>query len=79
MTEMMKRLSKQDIRNTMAMIWVILSFYFLFTLLRMTIPTDNKDILMVISGVIVGKLTDIMGYYFTQSKSEVDQQKKTDA
>jgi hypothetical protein len=76
MTEMMKRLSKQDIRNTMAMIWVILSFFYLFRLLVVKIPPENKDILMVISGVIIGKLTDIMGYYFGQSKSEVDQQKK---
>lgn len=77
MTELMKKISRQDIRNTMAMTWMALSFLFLFKLLYIIIPESNRDIVMIVVGIVVGKLNDIMGYFFGQSKSEIDQQKKS--
>ena len=76
MTELMKKISKQDIRNTMAMTWMVLTFILVFKLLNAEIPVGNKDILNAVTGVVVGQLVVIIGYYFTQSKTEVDQQKK---
>jgi hypothetical protein len=76
MTEIMKKLSKQDIRNTIGMLFTLLSFLFLFKLLNTAIPSDNKDVVIAIAGVIVGQLVTINGYYFGQSKSENDHQRK---
>jgi len=76
MTELMKKVSKQDIRNTMAMTWMVLTFILVFKLLKGEIPAGNKDILNTVTGVVVGQLVVIIGYYFTQSKTEVDNQKK---
>jgi ABC-type tungstate transport system substrate-binding protein len=76
MTELLRKISKQDIRNTMAMTWMVLTFILVFKLLNAEIPPGNKDILNAVTGVVVGQLVVIIGYYFTQSKTEVDQQKK---
>jgi hypothetical protein len=76
MTEILKKLTRLDIRNPIAFMFTVLSFYFLFTLLKHKIPPENKDVVIAISGVIVGQLVTITGFYFTQSKSEVDGNKK---
>jgi ABC-type tungstate transport system substrate-binding protein len=60
----------------MAMTWMVLTFILIFKLMKTEIPAGNKDILNGISGVVIGQLVVIIGYYFTQSKTEVDQQKK---
>ena len=75
MTEFFKRITKQDIRNTMAIFWMVLSFAFPFKLLSQVIPDSNKDIVMTIAGVVVGQLVGITSYYFGQSKSENDKGK----
>ena len=76
MTEFLKRItSKHDVRNTIGMVFTLLSFLFLFRLLYTKIPPENKDVVIAIAGVIVGQLVTINGYYFGQSKSEVEQQK----
>lgn len=75
MTEFFKRITKQDIRNTMAIFWMVLSFAFLFRLLKDIIPTENKEVVMTIAGVVVGQLVGITSYYFGQSKSENDKNK----
>lgn len=76
MTEILKKVTKQDVRNTLAMTWVALSFWFLFTLLKREIPEGNRDVVNAIAGIIVGQLIGIVAYYFGQSKTEVDQTKR---
>jgi hypothetical protein len=76
MTEFFRKLSKQDIRNTMAIFWMVLSFAFLFKLLTKVIPEANKEVVMTIAGVVVGQLVGITSYYFGQSKSENDKGKE---
>jgi hypothetical protein len=76
MTELMRKISKSmDVRNTIGMVFTMMSFLFLFRLLYTKIPPENKDVVIAIAGVIVGQLVTINGYYFGQSKSEVEQQK----
>jgi ABC-type tungstate transport system substrate-binding protein len=76
MTEFLRKITKQDIRNTMAIFWMVLSFVFLFKLLSKVIPDANKDVVMTIAGVVVGQLVGITSYYFGQSKSENDKLEK---
>lgn len=79
MTELASRITKQDIRNTLAVAWVALSFLFIFKLLTTPIPTANKDVVNTIAGIVIGQLIGIAAYYFGQSKTEVDQQRKDNA
>lgn len=76
MIEFWRKITKTDIRNTMAMVWVVCSFIFLFKLLTKAIPEQNKEVVIAVVGIVLGKLVDIMGYYFGQSKTEVDKEKK---
>jgi ABC-type iron transport system FetAB permease component len=75
MTELLRKVTKQDIRNTLAVTWTVLSFTFLFQLLKKPIPPENKDIVIACVGVILGQLVVIAAYYYGQSKSEVEQKK----
>jgi len=76
MAEILRKTTNQDIRNTMAVAWMILSFLFVFKLLTTPIPAGNKDVVNTIAGLVVGQLVVIVAYYFVQSKTEVDQQRK---
>jgi len=76
MTDFWKKITKADIRNTMAMVWMILSFIFLFKLLSKEIPDGNRDVVNAIAGIVIGQLVVILGYYFTMSKTEVDKDKR---
>lgn len=77
MTELFKKVTTQDIRHSMAVAWTVLSFIFLYKLLSHEIPASNKDVVMTIGGVVIGQLVAIMGYFFTQSKTEVDDKKNS--
>ena len=77
MTEFLRKVTAQDIRHSMAVAWTVLSFVFLYKLLSHEIPAANKDVVMTIGGVVIGQLVAIMGYFFTQSKTEVDDKKNT--
>lgn len=78
MTEFLKKITKQDIRNTLAVAWTALSFIFLFKLLTREIPAGNKDVVMTIAGVVIGQLVGVIAFYFGQSKSEVDKGKNNE-
>ncbi len=75
MTELFRKVTTQDIRHSLAVAWTVLAFIFLFALLKRAIPPENKDVVMTIGGVVIGQLVVIMGYFFTQSKTEVDDKK----
>lgn len=58
------------------MVWVVLSFVFLFKLLSKSIPIDNKDAVNLTIGFVLGSLGTIVNWYFGQSKTEVDIKRK---
>ena len=60
----------------MAMVWVIFSFLFMFKLLKYPIPEGNKDVVIAAAGFVLGSLGTIVSYYFGQSKTDVDREKK---
>ena len=75
MTEFMKKITKQDIRNTLAMVIVIMCFVFLFKLLSRAIPAENQNAVNVLGGIIIGQLSMVISYYFGMSKTEADAKK----
>jgi hypothetical protein len=76
MTEFFNKMSKHDIRNTIVILDTVLSFAFLFMLMFKAIPEANQNAVNVLGGIIIGQLVTVYGFYFTQSKMEVDEKKK---
>lgn len=71
MPEWLKRLTKTDIRNTIALTIVYGVFIALFLLIYKPIPKENHDTVNVIIGFITGTaLGGIMGFYFSSSKTD---------
>ena len=77
MTEIWKKITKQDIRNTLAVTIVALTFIFLFKLLTKAIPAENQNSVNTLGGLVFGAFGLVVSYFFGQSKSEVDEKKKT--
>jgi hypothetical protein len=71
MPEWLKRLTKTDIRNTIALTIVYGVFIALFLLIYTPIPKENHDTVNVMVGFITGTaLGGIMGFYFSSSKTD---------
>lgn len=62
-------------RSLIAFFIVILSFGFLFALIYKNVPPDNKDILQISAGLVLGVLATVTAYYFGSSKDKSDQDK----
>lgn len=72
MPEWMKRLSKSDIRNSLAVIIVLGCFVLLYILQVKEIPAPNKDIVLTAVGFVFGgALAGVIGYYYGNTKSDV--------
>jgi hypothetical protein len=75
MAELWHRLTNADIRNTIAVVWVIACFGMLALLSYHQVPAENKDLVHAAVETIKLQLTVIISFYFVQSKSEVDKSK----
>ena len=59
----------------LALVIIIATFYLGDRLLTSTIPQENRDIINVALGMILGLSGTVVGYYFGSSKSSSDKQK----
>ena len=76
MPEWLKRLTKSDIRNSLAIMIVIGCFILMYLLQVRSIPVENHDIVNIVAGFIFGgALANVVGYYFGATKTD----KKHDA
>ena len=58
------------IRDIIAVMIIILSFAAIFVILRFPIPVENKDLVNVAFGFVLGSgVSGVIGYYFGSSKS----------
>ena len=77
MPEWLKRITKTDIRNILAIIIVIGSFLLLYLLQVRPIPEQNHDLVLTAGGFIFGgALAGVVGFYFGATKSD---KKRSDA
>ena len=65
----------ENTRSIIAFIIVLLSFSFLFALLFVKLPSENRDILQISAGLVLAALGFVTGYYFGSSKNESDKAK----
>ncbi len=71
MTEFLKKITKSDIRNIIAIISVIGAFIMLYLMIMKPIPAENKDTVNIAVGVVLGGLIGgVNGYYFGASKGD---------
>jgi len=76
MPEWLKRLTKTDIRNSLAIMIVVGCFVLMYILQVKPIPEENHDIVNIVAGFIFGgALAGVVGYYFGSTKTD----KKHDA
>jgi hypothetical protein len=71
MPEWLKRITKTDIRNILAIIIVVGSFLLLYLLQVRPIPEQNHDLVLTAGGFIFGgALAGVVGFYFGATKGE---------
>jgi dolichol kinase len=69
MPEWLKRLTKSDIRNSLAIIIVFGCFILLYLLQSKAIPEQNHDLVLTIGGFVFGgALAGVIGFYFGSTK-----------
>lgn len=61
------------VRPILAYMVVVFSFGFLFCVVFIKIPTENKDTVNLCAGLVLGVLAVVVGYYFGTSKDKSDQ------
>ena len=71
MPEWLKRLTKTDIRNSLAVIIVIGCFTLVYLLQVKPIPAENHDIVNIVCGFVFGgALAGVVGFYFGATKQD---------
>lgn len=71
MPEWLKRLTKTDIRNSLAIIIVLGCFTLMYIMQVKAIPPENKDIINIVCGFVFGgALSGVVGYYFGATKTD---------
>ena len=71
MPEWLKRLTKSDIRNSLAIMIVIGCFALMYLLQVKPIPAENHDIVNIVCGFVFGgALAGVIGFYFGATKTD---------
>jgi hypothetical protein len=71
MPEWLKRLTKTDIRNSLALIIVLGCFALMYIMQIKPIPAENKDIVNIVAGFMFGgALAGVIGFYFGSTKTD---------
>jgi hypothetical protein len=70
MKQFFSSLSKTDVRNIIAIIYVLLVLGFIYVLVFKPVPNENKDLVNVLGGVVIGGIGPIIGFYYGSSKSD---------
>lgn len=71
MPEWLKRLTKTDIRNSLAIIIVLGCFALMYVMQVKPIPAENKDVVNIVCGFVFGgALAGVVGFYFGATKGD---------
>ena len=68
--EIIRKWAKSDIRNGIAVLFVLACLSFLFVIVIYPVPQRNENLINIMGGNIIAGLSLILGYYFGSSKSE---------
>jgi heme O synthase-like polyprenyltransferase len=68
----MKEFIKEGYMYLLGAIIVMGFFLLLYLLVYQQIPVENKDILNIVVGALIGSFTTVVGYFYGSSKSSAD-------
>ena len=71
----MKEFIKEAYMYLLGAIIVIGFFLLLYLLIYQNIPVNNKDILNIVIGALIGSFTTVVGYFYGSSKGSSDKTK----
>lgn len=78
MTELLKKITKADMRHILAFIVTMGFFIQILIILNHGVPESNKEVVYTSLGTSGAAFTLMLSYYFGQSKSESDKNKTTE-
>ena len=76
MKQFFQNIGGAEIRNIIAVVYVIMVLGFIYLLAIRAVPVENKDLVNVLGGVVIGGIGVILSYFFGSSKNETDNSKK---
>jgi hypothetical protein len=69
------KIGKAEIRNALAIIWILATLIFVFVLVFHVVPMENNSLLNIFGGAMLTGSGTIISYYFGSSKNEADANK----
>lgn len=75
MTQFFRKIGTTDIRNILAVLYVSMILVYIYVLVYKPVPAENKDLVNIIGGNVIGGLGVILGYYFGASKKDTPKEK----
>lgn len=70
MTQFFRKIETTDIRNILAVLYVTMVLVYIYVLVFKPVPAENKDLVNIIGGNVIGGLGIVLGYYFGASKKD---------
>jgi hypothetical protein len=68
MKRLLETFSKTAIRNIIALTYIFLCLGYIYVLAFIKIPVENKDLVNVLGGSVIGGMGLILAYFFGASK-----------
>ena len=68
----MNKLSKEIFQYLLGAVIVIGFFVLIYALIKVSVPNDNKDMLNLVIGALIGSFSTIVGYFYGSSKGSSD-------
>lgn len=78
MTAFFKKIGTTDIRNILAVLYVTMVLIYIYVLVFKPVPPENKDLVNIIGGNVIGGLGIVLGYYFGASKKDTPKEKEAE-
>jgi hypothetical protein len=75
MTQLFRKIGTTDIRNILAVLYVTMVLVYIYVLVFKPVPPENKDLVNIIGGNVIGGLGIVLGYYFGASKKDTPKDK----
>lgn len=66
------KIGKSEIRNAVAMVYIVLALGVIYVLLFKPSPIENKDLINVLGGVMIGNVSNIINWLYGSSKDQSD-------
>lgn len=68
MKRLLETFSRTEVRNIIALVYILLCLGYIYVLAFVKVPEQNKDLVNVLGGSVIGGLGLILAYFFGASK-----------